>query len=370
LLILGSAALWGGGGTPVAGASAVKEQQNLRTISLRSPFTPEYIVSANRTIWLVGTEPAPKRLTRCEIEAVDPTTLRIRGYRVPGCGPNVVVYGTTIYTTDVSYVKDTNNQELRIERFDTVTKRARVLKPVAMTLVGSAIAHTALTYGDGSLWLWGHGTTGDGAIADEVVQISASSGAVLHTFVGVPDIGGTEPSMVATGGSLWMAGGPGGSPDVEMVNPTAPTPTVVYSAPPNSSVQWVAAANGQVLAEVTSFDQGGKNLSVDLVTISTATHQVVRVNPLTSFDWMPSGSGSYLWAVGQSAAQGQACSSPLSLWRLDPSAGTTMSLLALSSPCVAYDSGVALSSGMVFVLVAGSNTPSRLYRLGTERTEP
>src|SRR5271165_2337897 len=86
-----------------------------------------------------------------------------------------------------------------------------------MTLVGSAIAHTAMVYGDGALWLWGYGASGGpGTGRDEVVQIPPSTGAVLRAVTGARGIGGIQPSMVVADGGLWLAGGAGGSgPQVE-----------------------------------------------------------------------------------------------------------------------------------------------------------
>jgi hypothetical protein len=124
-------------------------------------------------VWLVGSVPSRIDTSRCAIESVNPRTLQRQLYPGPACGPNVAVGGNQIYLTDVSYVGDSNDERIQIEQFDTVTRRATVLTPVDMTLVGSSIAHTSMIYYDGSLWLWGYGAPGGpGTGRDEVVQIS------------------------------------------------------------------------------------------------------------------------------------------------------------------------------------------------------
>jgi hypothetical protein len=282
-------------------------------------------------------------------------------YPGPACGSDVAVGGNQIYLTDVSYVGDSNDEQIQIERFNTLTRRATVLAPVDMTVAGSSIAHTSMIYDDGSLWLWGYGAPGGpGTGRDEVVQIAASSGVVLRTITGVPGIGGTQPSMVVTDGGLWLSGGAGSGPTVERIASTASAPTVVYTAPSNSSVLWLSTVGKRVWAEV--FTAGTRSGS-QLVVLSANAHQVLRT-PLSQKNFGQTaavGTGGKLWAIGA----GPSCSDPLQLWRINAATANAQSVLTLLSsgePCDA-DARVAVSGRKVFALVSGTPTPTVLFRV-------
>jgi hypothetical protein len=271
------------------------------------------------------------------------------------------VGGNQIYLTDVSYVGDSNDERIQIEQFDTVTRRATVLTPVDMTLVGSSIAHTSMIYYDGSLWLWGYGAPGGpGTGRDEVVQISASSGAVLRTITGVPGIGGIQPSMAVADGGLWLSGGAGGGPTVERITLTASVPTVVYTAPSNSSVLWLATVGTRIWAEEVT---AGSHPGTHLVALSANGHQILGTTPAHQ-DFAETAAvdtGSQLWAIGA----GERCSRPLQLWRINAATGDAKSVLTLLSsgePCDA-DAQVAVSGQRVFALVSGTPTPTVLFRV-------
>jgi hypothetical protein len=266
-----------------------------------------------------------------------------------------------IYLTDVTYVGDSNDEQIQIERFDTVTRRATVLAPVDMTLVGSSIAHTSMIYYEGSLWLWGYGAPdGPGTGRNEVVQISAASGAVLRTITGIPAIGGIQPSMVVADGGLWLSGGAGGGPTVERITSTASAPTVVYTAPSNSSVLWLAAVGTRIWAEEVTAES---HLDTHLVGLSDNGHQILGTTPSDQnfAETAAVGTGGQLWAIGA----GESCSSPLQLWRINTATGDANSVLTLLSsgePCDA-NARVAVSGRRVFALVSGTPTPTVLFRV-------
>lgn len=346
-------------GTQSAGSPS--HHGRIRSLTFAGPFSPSQIVSAGGSVWLVGSVPSRIDPSRCAIESVNPRTLQRQLYPGAACGPNVAVGGSQIYLTDVTYVGDSNDEQIQIERFNTVTRRATVLAPVDMTVAGSAIAHTSMIYDDGSLWLWGNEAPhGSGAGRDEVVQISASSGAVLRTITGVPGIGGIQPSMVVTDGGLWLSGGAGSGPTVERITPTALAPTVVYTAPSNSSVLWLAAVGTRIWAEVFT---AGPHPGTHLVVLSANGREVLRT-PLSQKNFAQTaavGTGSKLWAIGA----GESCSDPLQLWRINAATGNAKSVLTLLSagePCDA-DAGVAVSGRKVFTLVSGTPTPTVLFRV-------
>jgi hypothetical protein len=333
----------------------------VRSLRIAGPFSPSQILTAAAMVWLVGSVPTRIDPSRCAIESVNPTTLQRRLYPGPACGPDVAVGGSQIYLTDVTYVGDSNDEQIRIERFDTVTRHATVLAPVDMTLVGSSIAHTSMIYDDGSLWLWGYGAPGGpGTGRDEVVQISAASGAVLRTVTGVPDIGGIQPSMVVAAGGLWLSGGAGGGNTVDRITPTASAPTVVYAAPSNSSVLWLAAVGGRIWAEEVT---AGPHPGTHLVAPSANGHRILGTTPSHQnfAETAAVGTGSQLWAIGA----GESCRAPLRLWRIDAATGDAESILTLLSsgePCDA-NARVAVSGRRVFALVSGVPASTVLYRV-------
>jgi hypothetical protein len=356
-LALATGLLWFGGPAGVPRAAAVVDAPaEVQTITLSRSFSPDQIVSAAGVAWLIGSMSVGSSAPTCAIESVDRVTLQTELSKVPGCGADAAVGGRDIYLTDVAYVPDSNNEQIRIERFDTRTRRAKVLSPVDLTLSGSAIAHTAMTYGDGWLWLWGYAAgTGHGV----VVQISPSTGAVRRVLRGAPAIGGTQPSMVVAGGGLWLVGGPGGSAVIDRLAGSARVPSVVYKAPSTSAVQWVAATGGRVWAEVTTFRDKGTVTSFHLVSLSLANHQVLSTTAAEDLsEGEPVGAGNVLWAVG---IGGTECTDPLRLWRIDANTGTSepvLRLLSLGQPCTA-ETSVAVSGRTVFVVVSGdSASPS------------
>jgi hypothetical protein len=346
-------------GTP--SGNSPSNHSRTRSLTLAGPFSPSQITTAGGMVWLVGSVPSSIDSSRCALESVNPTTMRRQLYPGPACGPNVAVGANQIYLTDVTYVGDSNDEQIQIERFNTVTRRATVLAPVDMTLAGSSIAHTSMIYDDGSLWLWGYGAPGGpGTGRDEVVQISASSGAVLRTIRGVPDIGGIQPSMVVADGSLWLSGGAGGGPTVERITPTASAPTVVYTTPSNSSVLWLAAVGTRIWAEEVT---AGPDPGTHLVVLSADGHQILGTTPSHQnfAETAAVGTGSQLWAIGA----GESCSGPLQLWRINATTGEAKSVLTLLSsgePCDA-NARVAVSGQRVFALVSGTPTRTVLYRV-------
>jgi hypothetical protein len=352
---------WVFAGTQPAAASSAEPPLGVkvRTDTLTGPFSPQQMVSAAGAIWLVGTMSSTNNQESCAIESVDPATLRRQLYSLPGCGPDAAVAGGQIYLTNVTYVAGTNNEQLRIERFDTSTKQATVLTPVDLTVVGSGIAHTAMTYGDGSLWLWGYsGAEGQ----DEVVQVSTTTGAVLRTVTGVPVIGGTQPSMAFADGGLWLAGGPGGSPAVKRLALGASKPSVVYMAPPDSAVHWVVASGNRVWASVNTFKDEGRVLAWQLVALSASRHRVLRATSGHNFSLgSPVSSTDGLWAVGV----GGSCEDPLRLWQINSVTGVSKSIVTLQKsdePCSA-GSAVAVSGRTVFAMVSDGAAATVLYRL-------
>ncbi len=141
--------------------------------------------------------------------------------------------------------------------------------------VGSAVAHTDLTFGDGSLWLYGYATG-----TPEVVRISPVSGAVEGTIVNAPPIGGLYPAVAADAAGAWLGGGPGGTAQLDWVPANTTTARATsYAAPTaNSAILWLAAHGGRVWAGVATYTQGARTTSVTtrLVALSDDGNVAVR----------------------------------------------------------------------------------------------
>jgi hypothetical protein len=327
----------------------------VRSLTIPGPFTPKDIVSAAGRVWLVGTVQRDIA-TGCAIESVDPATLQTRRYPLASCGDDVAVGGDQVYLATLNHRTDTNTTQVRVERFDPATGQATVLAPVDMTLVGSSRAHTTMIYGDGSLWLWN---------GDQMDQISPSTGAVVRTVTVAASTESGQPYMVAAGGGLWMAGGPGDSATVDRLAWGANAPSVVYAGPPHGSVLWLSAAGNRVWAAVVTYKDDDQGIATRrLVALDAAGHQVSDTSPVPSSLTAPAGSDSQLWVLGSA---GSSCSDPLRLWRIDGTTGGGKAVLTLHTtgePCLT-NSGVTTAGQDVFALVGGGGLagPAVLYRV-------
>lgn len=328
----------------------------VRSLTIPGPFTPQDIVSAGGKVWLVGSTGHDSATTGCTIESVDPASLRTRRYPLSECGLDVTVGGDQIYLGSLTHVTGTNTTQLRIERFDPATGQATVLAPVDMTLVGSSRAHTTMTYGDGSLWLWS---------GDQVDQISPSTGAVVRTVTVAASTESGQPYMVAAEGGLWLAGGPGDSATVDRLAWGANAPSVAYAGPPHGSVLWLSAAGNRVWAAVVTYKDDDQGIATRrLVALDAAGRQVSDTSPVPSSLTAPTGSEGRLWVLGSG---GSSCSDPLQLWRIDGTTGAGKAVLTLHTtgePCLA-NSGVTTAGQDVFALVGGGGLagPAVLYRV-------
>jgi hypothetical protein len=321
----------------------------LRTRALRfpGPFVPQQVVAEGGRIWLLGST-NPQRYTDCAIEEVNPSSLSTRMFPLPQCADDIAAGNGQIFLLTDTFIPQTAaTRELRIEVFDTSSHSARVLAPVDLTMIGSAIAHQALAYGNGSLWLYGHTSSG----GTEVVQISPSTGAVLESTSAVPMIGGVFPSVVANAGGLWLAGGPAGSPTIELIRPGSTTPTQINVGPASqTSIPWIAGIGNQVWAEVENLQDGPTTtVKLQLVAFDTSGKETVS-SPLGTgyFPVVPT-SNSELWTVGAT------CNGPQELVEVSEHTGVSRIATSLKSPinpCLYGANGSQLASvgRSVFVL--------------------
>ena len=322
----------------------------IRALSFSGQFAPAQVLSDGGKVWLVGS--SPPGATSCAVESVDPTTLATRIYPLMGCGLDVVAGGGSLWLTAVTYLRGTTDEQVHVERFDTTTGQSAVAPGVVMTLSGSSLAHTALAYDNGSLWLYGPGAGGN----SELVRISASTGATIRTITGVPAIGGTHPALAVDEGSFWLSGGAGGSPLLERIAAGSSVLSPVYTAPSGGSILWVATVGNRVWA----------NVANRLMAFDASGHQVLVTPPEQVGESPLTGSGSHLWSVGVGAR----CAGPQALWAVNGSTGTSALTTTLKSPiepCLTEGNGSQLAAvgPFVFVLDAtGSLSPAGvLYRV-------
>ena len=269
-----------------------------------------------------------------------------------------------LFLVTSDYVPDTAaTQQLRIEVFDTTSHSSTLLAPVDMTLIGSAIAHQTLAYGDGSLWLYGYGSPS----RPQVVQISPSTGAVITSTNSVPAIGGIFPAVVADAGGLWLAGGAGGGPNLELIPGGSATPRQLYDRP-QGTVQWLAAIGTRVWADVETFDVRSKpeKLQNRLLAFDSSGRMVVDSRPGQMGDFpLVETAGSKLWTIGV----GGKCTTQ-QLIAVNQTTGDSKDVAVLKTPiepCLYGADGSQLTSvnGSVFVLdpTQMNSPPSVLYRV-------
>jgi hypothetical protein len=353
---------------PVDHRHGAASAETIRSHRFSGTFTPEQVVSAAGGVWVVGATLQGSG-SGCAVGSVDPATLQTQVFPAVGSCPYVAVGDGHLYLTAVTYVGGTNSEEIRIESFDTVTHQASVLAPVVMTVIGSAIAHIALTYGEGSLWLYGF-VSPDSGVAD-VLQISPATGAVLRTITGVPAIGGGHPAIAADAGGLWLAAGPGGGGYFDHLAPGATTLEPAAVAPKGGSILWLAAIGHTEWAEVAVYGHQGRTVVTRLVAFDASGTEVLETPPEELGAGPVVGSDRGLWAVGDGASCPTLAleSYPLDLWRVDPSSGRSVVSTTLRSPVDPCDIGqgsyVAVTGRSVFVLEPSDTTsqPSALVRV-------
>jgi hypothetical protein len=337
----------------------------LRTLHFPDSFTPQQVVAAAGRLWVLGAR-APSTLTACDLWEVTPSTLATRAYALPDCPTDVAAGNGEVYLLTNAVEGSTNTRAYHVEVFDPATGLAQVLGPVVLQNVGSAVAHTDLTFGDGSLWLYGYAMG-----TPEVVRISPESGAVESTIANAPPIGGLYPTVAADAAGAWLGGGPGGTAQLDWVPAgTATARGTSYVAPTaNSAILWLAAHGGRVWAGVATYVQGARTTSTTtrLVVLGDDGSVAVRSEsePVGLFPAVATPDGR-LWGV-QYAPK---CGGPEELLAINPSTAATGGAGTLAAPpgaCNNEDGGseLAVVGREVFVLLAGAPGTSILYRATT-----
>ncbi|HEY6472750.1 MAG TPA: hypothetical protein VIY26_07650, partial [Acidimicrobiales bacterium] len=202
----------------------------LRTLHFPDSFRPQQVAAAGGRLWVLGAG-STSASKACALWEVTPSTLATRAFALPDCPTDVAAGNGEVYLLVNAVEGETNTRAYHVEVFDPSTGLAQVLAPVVLQNVGSAVAHTDLTFGDGSLWLYGYATG-----TPEVVRIAPGSGTVESTIVNAPPIGGLYPAVAADAVGAWLGGGPGGSAQLDWVPAGATTARATsYVAPTANS---------------------------------------------------------------------------------------------------------------------------------------
>jgi len=241
---------------------------------------------------------------------------------------------------------------------------------VVMTVGGSAIAHIALTYGAGFLWLYGFASPSSGTPV--VLRISPVTGTVVATITGVPAIGGGQPALaVDAAGGVWLAGGAGGTASLERVAPGSSTPVPVLLDPAPVSILWLSAVGDTVWAQAATFGPGN-SASTRLVALATTGQPITEGQAEQLGDGPLAGSARALWSIGSSHCPTVAVESYAEpLYRIDPATGDAVVATTLRSPVNLCDVGpgsfVAVAGRWVFVLAPSDSAsrPSTLFRVSS-----
>jgi hypothetical protein len=180
----------------------------------------------------------------------------------------------------------------------------------------------ALAYGGGSLWLhpWG----------DEVLQISPTTGAVVRTITDAPFPGGGHPVVVANRSGIWLTGGVGSPPIIDRLTPGSRTASRVYQGPSPDSILGLVVAGDRVWAQVATYGDGGRNVTIRLAAFDAAGRKVLETG-VEKFGYSPlAGWDDQLWSV----AAGPGCTGPQRLWRIDGRTGRSVVAATWPSPVV------------------------------------
>jgi hypothetical protein len=353
-------------GLPAGSSLGASRSPALRVVHFSGSFVPQQITAAAGSLWILGST-SPSTFTDCAIERFDPSTLEAQSYALPQCATGITSGNGRVYLLVNQVQPNTDTRDYRIEVFDPATFRAQLLSPVVLQNIGSAVAHTDLSFGAGSLWLYGYALGGK----NEVVQISPDSGDVENTIGNAPEIGGVYPAVVADGAGEWLGGGPGAPAGLEWVHAGTGIATnmTLVTGGRAGSILWLSATAGRVWAGVARYGgaPGTTMVRTRLVALDEQGHVAVR-SPWESVGLYPvvATPDGHLWDVEYPAR----CGGSETLLEINPSTGVSRAAARLAAPpavCNDEEAGAELAAigRVVFVLFPTAVAGSVLYRATT-----
>ena len=353
-------------GIPAGSSLSASRAPALRAVHFSGSFVPQQIISAAGSLWILGST-SPSTFTDCALERLDPSTLETQSYALPQCATDITSGQGRVYLLVNQVQPDTNTRDYRIEVFDPATLSAQLLPPVVLQNIGSAVAHTDLSFGDGSLWLYGYALGGK----NEVVQISPDSGGVESTIGNAPEIGGIYPAVVANSAGEWLGGGPGGTAELEWVRAGTGTATnlTLVTGGRTGSILWLSATAGRVWAGVAKYGgaPGTTRVTTRLVALDDQGHVAVH-SPAEGVGLYPlvATPDGHLWDVEYPSR----CTGSETLLEINPTTGVSRAAASLAAPPAVCDdeeagSELAAIGRDVFVLFPAAQAGSVLYRAAT-----
>ena len=311
-------------------------------------FAPIAMQVLDGQVWLVGSNS-----TGCAAERVDPSSLHTKFFPLPSCDVYVTAGDHHLYVLGIDESASNPTDQLHVTSLDPATGIASVEPEVVGQTVGSGAGHMAFSFGLGDLWVY---TWDQGVLA----RVSTASGVVQSSVKGL-ESGGGHPVMAFTDHAAWFAEGPGGSRLYELAG-GATKAKVVYTAPGQGSVLWVASAGNQIWAAVATYSNNGKSVQTRLVSFADTGKRVLTTGPVTIGDSGVAGPDGALWSAGP----GPNCNGPQRVWRTQANGKTRVidTLKGSSQGCL-YESQIQAAGPYLFVLAAtGSRTPAGiLYRI-------
>lgn len=356
---------------PAAGASSVvavalgttpateAAEAQVVTKTFAGRFIPSQVISAGGSVWLVGSRPGG---TGCRIGRINASSMVLASYPLQSCGFNATAgHGAVYLETTVADVKD-QTYAVHIEDFSVSRHKSSLFPAVsARMFLGSDIAHTQLAYAHGSLWLY---ATLDDRSSPVVVQLSPTTGQAEHTYAAVPPLGGGEPLITSTPGSLWFAGGAGSGAEFTKLDLATRTLRSIRVPGSFASVYamssfadrivflYLAPKTGPSPARLYSFIG---SLSIDAGNLAKSVAEQVGSTLVST--------SGQLFTVGP----GSTCTSAITIWHVNTRTLRTRPVVRVVPPgdaCLgdSDDRPVAALDGHIFVLYSGPRA-SELYRV-------
>lgn len=372
-LVLGSVAAGGdfaGGGRGETGGSPPPDHHagapslsHPTTTRIALPTAPQFdqVVAGGGTVFVFGNA---NWNGPCTLARVDPTTLARVESTLPACGVFALYGDGAALVLSEQLVRGTAaSVSIRLERVDPVTGRAKVFAPVDFVFDGSAIAHAAVAYGDGALWI-----AGDDDAVPSLVEVSPTTGAIEQRWTLPGDAGAY--SLAAGPSGAFVAPGTGAGADFGILTATPGTTRLrsVSGLSGDLWATWLVPTGHDVIGNVVFRNAGVGATSVHskLVRLTPTGRSVYSITGDELVSDVPPLAGPLqdLWGVtpGESGCAGE------TLTALAPATGGSRRVVRFASGGCDFAGNfdlVATTDGAVFLLARpgdGAN-PADLVRV-------